>query len=496
MSLEPALTPIEPATSAVYASFFLSGEEIAIDVAHVQEVVNFPAAVTPMPLAPDFVLGVFDLRSAVIPVLDMKRLLRSQDETRPPGAKVAILEIQGVLLGLVFDDTSRVLRPRADQRRSFHYAEGTSHRVVRGVLRIGDDLLVNVLDPNELVRVENVPQVVAGQRNGPSLRLVVRKKCITFSVGGMKLGFAIGDIREIVPLHGITRSALQDDLTTGLIRIRDRIIPVVTFARLLGREPDSQAPGDRRVVVIDFERERVGLLVDAVDGIDAYAPDAVAAVPLLSKERMAMFTGCVHIPERGHVFLLDRRGLFDNAEISRITQNHGSLLAEGAGVEKRADKRGGGRQVYLSFRVQHLFAIPLREVKEIINVGEILPLPGAPPFVLGVLNLRGKLVVVADTRAVYRLPPRDDLPREARKIIVFERDGGLYGLLVDSVDSIVTAQAGGSFQLPEVLQRGLAKGVQQDVREIIEVTSSAGNVTLVVLNIERLLSAVRLEQAA
>src|SRR5437588_12828385 len=59
----------------VYASFLIGDEEFALDVHCVQEVVNLPAKIAPMPLSPDFVAGVFNLRGVIIPMLSMARLL-------------------------------------------------------------------------------------------------------------------------------------------------------------------------------------------------------------------------------------------------------------------------------------------------------------------------------------------------------------------------------------------------------------------------------------
>ena len=71
----PAATPEAAVVRTVYASFLLGKEEFALDVRHVQEVVKLPTHIVAMPLAPDFCLGIFNLRGIIIPLLSTDRLL-------------------------------------------------------------------------------------------------------------------------------------------------------------------------------------------------------------------------------------------------------------------------------------------------------------------------------------------------------------------------------------------------------------------------------------
>lgn len=52
------------------------------------------------------------------------------------------------------------------------------------------------------------------------------------------------------------------------------------------------------------------------------------------------------------------------------------------------------------------YALPVEHVREIVRAVAVTPLPGAPPVVVGLINLRGLLVPVMDLRARLRLPPR------------------------------------------------------------------------------------------
>ncbi len=93
------------------------------------------------------------------------------------------------------------------------------------------------------------------------------------------------------------------------------------------------------------------------------------------------------------------------------------------------------REVYetwVEFRLADLsYALPVEQVQEILRVGELTPVPNAPFPVLGVFNLRGRVVPLLDLRARLGLAQRP--PDAASRIVVVESQTRRLGLLVDAV---------------------------------------------------------------
>jgi chemotaxis signal transduction protein len=75
------------------------------------------------------------------------------------------------------------------------------------------------------------------------------------------------------------------------------------------------------------------------------------------------------------------------------------------------------------------YAIPVDDVLEIADHGEVSEVPGAPPEVLGVRNLRGQVIPVIDLAGALDLRGSSDRDR----IVVVEDSGRLAGLAVDGV---------------------------------------------------------------
>ena len=90
----------------------------------------------------------------------------------------------------------------------------------------------------------------------------------------------------------------------------------------------------------------------------------------------------------------------------------------------------------VTFRLKdESYGINVMQVQEVLRVSEIAPVPGAPGYVLGIINLRGNVVTVIDTRTRFGLPTteRDD----ASRIVIIESDQQVVGILVDSVAEVV-----------------------------------------------------------
>lgn len=90
------------------------------------------------------------------------------------------------------------------------------------------------------------------------------------------------------------------------------------------------------------------------------------------------------------------------------------------------------REEWLQFMLEEQsYGINVLNIQEILYGGLIEPVPGAPPHVLGVINLRGSIVTIVDTH--MRLGLRSRSPRESDWIIVLDVMDETVGLLVDEV---------------------------------------------------------------
>lgn len=82
-----------------------------------------------------------------------------------------------------------------------------------------------------------------------------------------------------------------------------------------------------------------------------------------------------------------------------------------------------------------VFALPILDVREIIRMTAITPVPQAPGFVEGVINLRGQILPIVDLRKRFGLAPQERT--EETCIAVVELGNGVaVGLIVDAVREV------------------------------------------------------------
>ncbi len=91
---------------------------------------------------------------------------------------------------------------------------------------------------------------------------------------------------------------------------------------------------------------------------------------------------------------------------------------------------------WVTFRLaDELYGINVMQVQEVLRVSEIAPVPGAPHYVLGIINLRGNVVTVIDTRIRLGLSTAE--VSESTRIVIIETAKHVVGILVDCVAEVV-----------------------------------------------------------
>lgn len=139
---------------------------------------------------------------------------------------------------------------------------------------------------------------------------------------------------------------------------------------------------------------------------------------------------------------------------------------------------------YLTFTLAHeRYSVPVLKVREIMRLSPITSVPRMPPYIKGVINLRGKIVPVIDLRERFGLPTAMDLERICIIVVQFESADGtnhLMGMVVDVVEEVSQFNAE-DMELPPDF------GGAIDTRFITGMAKTKGNVKTL-LDIDRLLN--------
>lgn len=127
---------------------------------------------------------------------------------------------------------------------------------------------------------------------------------------------------------------------------------------------------------------------------------------------------------------------------------------------------------------QETYGINVMQVQEVLRHSEIAPVPGAPDYVLGIINLRGNVVTVIDTRTRFGLPATE--VSESTRVVIIEADQQVIGILVDSVAEVVYLRSSDIDSAPNI-------GTEESARFIQGVSNREGEL-LILVDLNKLLT--------
>lgn len=140
--------------------FRLAEGSYAIEIAAVREIIR-PQPVTVVPQAPPFVVGVINLRSAVVPVLDLRQRcgLPAAEQTRD--SRVVVVQVNEQNVGLQVDAVSEVitLPPDVVEPAAAVVRGAGAEQLLRGVAKL-DDCLVMLLDLERAIDTRSLAETV------------------------------------------------------------------------------------------------------------------------------------------------------------------------------------------------------------------------------------------------------------------------------------------------------------------------------------------------
>lgn len=488
------------ATTEIFGSFFLGDSEFALSVNYVQEVVVPPTTYSHLPLAPAYLQGLFNLRGHIIPVVDLKILFKITNQPNPADQRIAIVEVSGYRIGLLFDKTGEIFRSHPEERNDFN--EETQDNLISGVFKKDDGRrILQILNIPGLINLKSIPKQNQGAENNQSKQLAKRrgqrKNCISFVVGPSKCALGISEIQEILKVDQINRTILSANHCIGNINVRGATVPVIDFAAHLGfREADKSGLltlSSSRIIVMKFDNEFFGLLVDSVDSIVSYFSDELVAFPAIENKRAEMFIGCILGKNSHDTLLLKSSHIFNGVELKSLTQGHSTLYSAS---QQNKRKLSAGKKTYISFRIENNYAVGIDEVREIIDCPEkLLQPPGLPPSFKGILNIRNELVNIVDARMMYNLEERKD--STFGKVLIFRKDKMHFGLIVDSVESIISFSESEKMKVPEILYKNESCGLGDDVTEAVLLKAAdQTETTLFIINMDSIFARLQKTSAA
>ncbi|OYD88942.1 hypothetical protein CDG77_21020 [Nostoc sp. 'Peltigera membranacea cyanobiont' 213] len=290
---------------------------------------------------------------------------------------------------------------------------------------------------------------------------------LMFKLNHSRYGIPATAVQELFFLPEVTAIAETPSTILGVINLRGTFLPVMDlYHRLEQARPPFQLTDS--MIVLEWQTQRIGIIVNQVDSVQAIAPDRIAAnVCDRSKESLQdkLVTGIANV-EEGIVTLLNPELLVQHAFIETVFNlnsdfnngsvndalKHSSDSALNQGLYDRFDSQE--RQI-LQERTEALrcsideedstsllplavvglggeyFGFGLETVHEFTEIHKITPIPCCPPHIVGNINLRGEIVTLININNVVDLPMNG--VRSHQQAVVVRLDRRVAGIAVDDI---------------------------------------------------------------
>ena len=151
-----------------------------------------------------------------------------------------------------------------------------------------------------------------------------------------------------------------------------------------------------------------------------------------------------------------------------------------ATMSNHSNKAGDEIIQWVTFKLdEEIYGINVMQVQEVLRLTEIAPVPGAPDYVMGIVNLRGNVVTVIDTRKRFGLFQKE--ADDSTRIVIIEVDNQVIDILVDSVAEVVNIRSSDIESTPNL-------GEDNESSKYIQGVYSKEGSILILVDVNKMLS--------
>lgn len=300
------------------------------------------------------------------------------------------------------------------------------------------------------------------QRAGEGVAGRTEDQYVTFYLNQEAFAFPMSEVIEIVRVPATIDVPMTPPALVGLANLRGKVLTILDLRRMLNL-PGAEHHEAMRVIVCDVGQP-VGLIVDKVSRVLHVDAAQVDTDELVNASIAAKLITGVAKNIDGHdlIQLLDVRTIVEHSFSSQFVDSAKVGAATGVGdltANRSSDDDGGdGAQQLVSFIVDDQeYAFEIAEVEQIVRIPDsITQVPHTAGHVLGLVNLRGRLLPLVSLRRMFRFAERE-LDENNRILVVTlgneHQHQQAVGIVVDQMREVLRAAPEVQDKLPALLRQ-------------------------------------------
>ena len=322
-------------------SFEVAGQEYALPIHSVREIVQLPENVTKVPKAAPSVMGVISLRDRLLPVVSLRRLFGLPCAERADHNRVAVVSVNNgaLIVGVVLDRVNEVLRVRRGAIDSMPamLAAQDDLAEISSICRLDNGKrLVSILSAEAMFDRPALTSALEGALEAAGADMAVQNQIETRSAGSAhheeeqfvvfrlmdeEFGVEIASVQEIVRVPAeLAKVPKTEAFIRGVMNLRGSVIPLIDQRARFGL-PAIEANDRQRIVVFTLGGVQTGFIVDSVSEVMRIRRDRIKPAPDLSENQRRVIRRVANLPEaKRMILLLDADRLLDAGQMAAVAQ--------------------------------------------------------------------------------------------------------------------------------------------------------------------------------
>ena len=380
--------------------------------------------ITPVPLSSEAIPGVCVILGKIFSIVDLGIVLGQSniDKDKESARILSISDDSALIVDEVLDIT------KVDYR-NYEVAEDDSDDLIIGFYK-DSDYVVQVLDEEKIIKKINLlrysPKEIDAinsdeEDTNTHSKDTQTNRYLFFSANDEEFAVDIELLKEIIFVPQITPITSSDAL--GMITLRDEVISLLDFNKLFSFA-QSKITDKSRCLIIWHNNKNIAILVDDVKEVSDIDISDIEEMSQNYKDSKieAIYKGgekLVSIISKSFLYSLVREYFINEKNENKADETKKEEDMSEVAVFKIADEE---------------YAFDIEDVKEIIRYEQTTPIPEAPEFVEGLLNLRGSVIPVVSLQERLGFEKNID---DKTKIIVCNVQDDRIGFIVDDVSDIL-----------------------------------------------------------
>lgn len=331
-------------------SFGVSGQEYALPIEQVQEIVQVPDKISHVPKSASHVIGVMTLRNRLLPLVSLREMFGLAPAPMSEHNRIIVTSFStegncgqkyNITVGILMDTVKEVLRVNrtvVDELPTL-LSNKKGHNEIQSICRIDNGKrLVSILSveqmfENKILRQAIEEQCKSLEKQGYSAEDDMQdhenvaipddeEQFVVFMLAKEEYAVPIDCVQEIVRVpEELTKVPCSPKFIEGVVNLRGTVLPIIDQRTRFGL--DHLERNDRqRIMVFMINNLRTGFIVDSVAEVLKIPKRAIGPAPNLSDLQAKLITRIANLErDKRIILLLDVNQLLDETELDALSES-------------------------------------------------------------------------------------------------------------------------------------------------------------------------------